>query len=182
MSHAFPDDAGKNTALEPVVSKIIVEIQDAAGDESRWTEIAENLIFLKEGEPFSAQKLQESLEALKLCRKFQTSRKFQTINADSDDGKYAVKLFFRLKPFRQIKDIQIISASPLFERDILNVMTFYIGDAFVGDQLQKQAELIENIFKEEGFIRPFLKKRVLSVRKSMSLPKKTRQMDISSFM
>jgi len=148
MSHAFPGNAGKNAAPEPVVSKIIVEIQDAAGDESRWTEIAENLIFLKEGEPFSAQKLQESLEALKLCRKF------QTINADSDDGKYAVKLFFRLKPFRQVKDIQIISASPLFERDILNVMTFYIGDAFVGDQLKKQAELIENIFKEEGFIRP----------------------------
>ncbi len=147
-SYVFPKDAGKKAASDPVVSKIIVEIQDPGGNESRWAEIAKNLIFLKEGEPFSAQKLQESLEALKLCRKF------SAIHADSDEGKDAIRLIFRVKPFRQIKDIQITSASPLFERDILNVMTFYIGDAFVEDQLPKQAELIENIFKEEGFIHP----------------------------
>lgn len=148
MTYAFPGDAGKNTAPDPLISKIIIEIQDPRGDESRWTEIADNLIFLREGEVFSAQKLQESLDALKLCRKF------QSIHADSDEERNTIRLTFRLKPFRQVKDIQIMYASPLFERDILNVMTFYIGDAFVGDQLPKQAELIENIFKEEGFIRP----------------------------
>jgi len=142
------DNKNTETSPNPLISKIVVEIEDARGDGEKWTNIAESLIFLREGEPFSQDLIQQSLDALKL------SRKFQNIHVDTDDGEENITLFFRLKPFRYVTDIQIDEASPFFERDILNVMTIYIGDAFVRDELPKQQEVIEKLFREDGFIAP----------------------------
>jgi outer membrane protein insertion porin family len=133
----------------PAISDILVEIQDAPGNETELLEMAKSLIIIRQGEAFSPERLQQSLDALKLCRKF------ETIRADSKEpepGK--LTLVFQLKPFRYIKGIEIEGASPFFERDILNVMTLYTGDAFVQKELPRQAELIQKIFQKEGFLNP----------------------------
>ncbi|RLC11336.1 MAG: hypothetical protein DRI57_19090, partial [Deltaproteobacteria bacterium] len=146
--HVFSAEKGPDASPEPVVSDIRIRIDQAGGKEAQWKEMARNLIFLRKGEPFSAEKLKQSLEALKLCKKF------QNIHVDSQEVGKTLVLLFRMTPFRQIKDIKIRHASPFLERDILNAMTIYIGDAFSKEALPKQEEFIEEIFKREGFIDP----------------------------
>jgi len=148
---AFSEENGGETMAPPIVSEIIVEIDGVRGDKTEWIEITRNLIFLRQGEPFSPKRFQESLDALKLCKKF------QNIHVDSSDGEEEITITFRMTPFRLIEDIQIDDASPLFERDILNVMTTYIGDAFVREELSKQEKLIETVFRNEGFVNPKVK-------------------------
>ena len=136
-------------AAEPIVSQIRIEIRDAAGDSERWREVAQSLIFLKEGERFSAPKFQESIEALK------SSRMFQEIDVpDPDWSRSRITLTFRLKPFARIKNIDISGGFPLLEKEILNVMTLYTGDAFVKSKLAQQEEYIEALFRDEGYIDP----------------------------
>lgn len=139
----------QQTETAPIVSEILAEIQDAPGNETELLEMAKSLIYIREGEAFSPERLQQSLDALKLCRKF------ENIHADTrepEPGK--LSLIFQLKPFRYIKGIEIEGASPFFERDILNAMTLYTGDAFVQKELPRQAELIQKIFQKEGFLNP----------------------------
>ena len=134
---------------EPVISEIIVEIQNAPGNRSdELTEMAKQLIFVRKGYPFSAEKLQESLDALKL------SKKFQTVHADSKESGNEIQLIFSLTPFRQIKDIVIEGAYPFFEKEILNAMTLYIGDAYLEAEIPKQSPLIERVFSDGGFLNP----------------------------
>lgn len=148
--HVFSEEKGSDVSgdPEPLVSDIRIRIDQAGGKEAQWREMANNLIFLRKGEPFSAEKLKQTLEALKLCRKF------RNIHVDSQEGEGTIALLFRMTPFRHIKDIRIKHASPFLERDILNAMTIYIGDAFSKESLPKQEESIEEIFKREGFIDP----------------------------
>lgn len=134
---------------EPIISEIIVEIHDAPENRTdEWIEMAKRLIFVRKGESFSAEKLQESLDALK------ASKKFQTIHADSKESGNEIQLIFTLTRFRQIKDIQIEGAYPFFEKEILNAMTFYIGDAYVEAEVPKQSQLIERVFSDGGFLNP----------------------------
>lgn len=143
----FSGEKGEATD-PPIVSEIIVEIDDVQGDKTKWIEIARNLIFLRQGEPFSPERFQQSVDALKLCKKF------QNIHIDSSDGEEEIAIIFRMSPFRLVKNIKIDNASPLFERDILNVMTTYIGGAFVRDDISKQEKLIKTVFRKEGFADP----------------------------
>ncbi|MDM8524612.1 outer membrane protein assembly factor BamA [Desulfococcaceae bacterium HSG8] len=145
--YTFPET---DTAVPdaPVISRILIEIKDFQGDKTELIEIAKNLIFLREGGRFSPEKMESSIEALKICKKF------KGIHADSSEDGDKMSLLFQLTPFRRIKNIEIDNASPFFERDILNAMTIYIGDAFARKRLAEQPELIERIFKEEGFSDP----------------------------
>jgi len=136
------------SVVSPTVSKIVIDIQTIRGPEIDWYELAEDLIFLKEGDTFSSTLLEESLSALK------QSGWFQEINVDSKTENQQIALFFHLKPFQLIKDIKITGESPLFERDILNVMTIYTGDAFIWEELSKQSALIAEIYRREGFFAP----------------------------
>ncbi len=133
---------------EPIVSEILIKVTDAPGKESYLANLAGNLIFLKQGKPFSAEMLDKSIEALKLCKKF------QEINIDSKDEPGKITLIFSLKPFQLIKDIKIDKAFPLFKREILNAMTVYTGDAFVKEELPKQEKLVTELYKREGYIAP----------------------------
>jgi len=133
------------------ISGINIEFSDLSEDKTEWIKMARDLIFLKEGDPFSATKLQESLDALKL------SERFREINVDSTEEEgNRIKLLFSLTPFRLIKDIKFDGEFPLFEREILNTMTIYTGDAFIEEELQKQASLIEEFFQREGFPVPIV--------------------------
>jgi outer membrane protein insertion porin family len=139
------------SSIFPVVSKINIEVETPPGSEIDWSGLAGNLIFLKEGGVFSSALLEESLAALK------QSGRFREINVDSKVENQKITLFFHLKPFQLIKDIQINGQYPLFERDVLNAMTIYTGDSFIRDELSKQAALIAEIYQREGFLAPKIK-------------------------
>ena len=143
------DDGSKlESANSPIVAKILVELRDCANHETEWTEMARNVIFLREGDRFSATRLQESVAALKL------SKKFREINVESKEENKRITLLFHLAPFRLIKDINIDGEFPLFEREILNAMTIHPGDVFVQEALPKQEALIAGVFRREGFVAP----------------------------
>lgn len=135
----------------PVISDIIIDISALPGDAEKLKEMTRNLIFLKEGDFFSDARLRDSINALNL------SKKFREINVNLREEAGKITLFFRLTPFRQIKDITINGKFPLFEKEILNVMTIYIGDAFSREDLPKQGALITQLLEREGFIKPEVK-------------------------
>lgn len=136
------------TISEPIISEILVEIRHVRDTKTKWIEMAKGLIFLREGDQFSAARLDESIAALKLCNRF------QEIDVDIKEKKDGIVLLFCLTPFRLIKNIKIDGEYPLFEREILNIMTIYSGDAFIQEELPKQRALIEELFQQEGFIAP----------------------------
>jgi len=152
ISLGYAESEHKDSIVEssdfPVVSEILVTVQEIYDSETEWITLAKNLIFLKEGERFSENKLQDSIKALK------GSNLFQEIHIDSKEEKETIRLFFHLKLFRQIKDIKVGGGFPLFEREIINAMTIYIGDAFIPEELPKQKALIEELFRQQGFKAP----------------------------
>jgi outer membrane protein insertion porin family len=153
VGHAASEDKEPDNvpAGAPIISSILIEFSDLSGDKTELIKMARDLIFIKEGDRFSAAKLQKSLELLKL------SESFREINVDSiEEEGDRIKLLFRLTPFRLIKDIKISGGLPLFERQILNTMTIYTGDAFIEEELHKQTAFIEELFQREGFPVPIV--------------------------
>jgi outer membrane protein insertion porin family len=145
----------ENTSLQTergsqsFISRIVIDIRDFPHDGVKLKEMARNLIFLNEGEAFSDARLRDSINALKLSKKF---REIHVDSKEEEAGKVA--LFFRLIPFRQIKDIRMDGQYPLFEREVLNTMTMYIGDAFIREDLPQQTDLITALYKRYGFTEP----------------------------
>ena len=149
--------SSKNSAPEDTsvsdmtISEIIIEFSNLSGDKPKWIEMARNLIFLRNGDKFSSVKLEQSLEALKL------SKRFRSINVDFIENEdERIKLLFHLAPFRLIKNIKFNGEFPLFEKQILNIMTIYTGGAFIEEKLKEQASLIEKLFQREGFPFPIV--------------------------
>lgn len=132
----------------PVVAEIAVELLNFPGDEAVWIEMARSLISLRAGDRFSADQLQASIDALKKCKRF------QKINVDSSEAKEGITVVFHLTPFRLIKDIKIDGAFPLFEREVLNVMTVRVGDVYIEERLSQEEALIANLFRKQGFTAP----------------------------
>jgi outer membrane protein insertion porin family len=145
----------ENTSLQTergsqsVISRIVIDIRDFPHDSAKLKEMARDLIFINEREAFSDVRLLDSINALKLSKKF---REIHVNSNEERDGTIAI--FFRLVPFRQIKDIRIDGQYPLFEREVMNTMTMYIGDAFIQEDLQEQTDLITNLYKRNGFTEP----------------------------
>ncbi len=134
---------------EQTVSDIRIEITEQRGDETPWAELARDLIFLQPGEPFSLRKLQDSIEALKVSNLF---REIEIPDPDWDQP--AITLTFRLTPYPRIKNILIEDSFPLLEREVLNVMTLYTGDAFNEKKLEEQKQYIRQLYQKEGYIDP----------------------------
>ncbi|MBN1930163.1 MAG: outer membrane protein assembly factor BamA [Desulfobacterales bacterium] len=149
LSHVFAKENNTvSTEAATVVEKISIQVHPSPFDKTDWVELANRLIFLKKGDLFATDQLQQSINALKL------SKKFQKISVDSQEENGKITLFFDLIPSRFIKDIKIAGNYPLFEREILNVMTIYTGDIFFEEELPEQTVLIENLFKQDGYIHP----------------------------
>ncbi len=143
-------DAAPGTGPAPIVREIIIHIEDLAPkeDPKRVYNIARDLIFLEEGEPFSPEKLQETIDALKLCQQF------KDIHIDSKDTPAGIKLIFNMSRFHRISNITVDGAFPILDQEVTNVMTIYTGDAFDEEKLDEQKERIIDLFKGEGFISP----------------------------
>jgi outer membrane protein insertion porin family len=150
ISCAYGEDGESETAPQaaPIISKILIEIEDVSEDPTPCVEMARNLIFLAEGDRFSSARLQESIEALKACDRF------QKIHVDSQEEQGTITLIFRLSVFQLIKEIKIDGQFPLFEREILNAMTIRSGKTLVAEQLPEQESLIAGLLRKEGFFAP----------------------------
>jgi outer membrane protein insertion porin family len=133
------------------ITRIVVQVHDLPMYRAELIDLAKNLILLREGDQFSPDLVQESIEALKL------SKRFQEIYVDSELEREGIALLFDLKPFRLISDIKIYGEFPLFERELLKAMTSYVGDVYIHEDLHKQASLIAEVFKREGFLTPKVK-------------------------
>lgn len=142
------DDLHSPAHLNQRITRITVRIRDLPRYQAELIELARNLIVLREGDRFSPDLLQESIEALKV------SKRFREIHVDSEREREGISLLFYLDAFRLIRDIKISGEFPLFERDILKAMTIYVGDVFIHEELHKQAALIAEVFKGEGFPNP----------------------------
>ena len=85
---AYAQSTG-NDEPGPIVSRIIVDVQGMKGDVSPWVDLAKNLIFIREGEPFSIKRFRDSLDALK------SSNMFKAIHvSESDRGEKQFTLGF----------------------------------------------------------------------------------------
>ena len=145
---AYAENAEKEKP-GPVVSRIIIDVQGMKGDVSPWVDLAKNLIFIREGEPFSTQRFRDSLDALK------SSNMFKAIHvSESDPGEKQFTLGFQVTPFPRIKDIKISGGFPLLEREIFNAMQLYPGDVYHPETFSGKEAVITEVFKNEGYIAP----------------------------
>ena len=133
----------------PIVSRIIIDVQGIKGDASPWVDQVKRLIFIREGEPFSPKRFQDSLEALK------SSNIFKAIHvSESDRREDRFTLGFQVSPYPRVKDIKISGAFPLLEREILNAIQLYPGDVYHPKTFLGKEAVITETFKNEGYIAP----------------------------
>jgi outer membrane protein insertion porin family len=106
-------------------------------------------MFIRQGEPFSPKRFQDSLGALK------SSNLFKTIHvSESDRTEDQFTLDFQVTPFPQIKDIKISGAFPLLKREILNAMQLYPGNVYQPETFFGKQAVISEVFKNQGYIAP----------------------------
>jgi len=135
-----------------IVSKINIKIHNAGKKTDLFTHLARTMILLKQGEPFTSKKFQESINTLK------SSHVFKKIEVpDVKNNTQDISLTFHLTPFLRIKAIKITGGFPLFEWEILNAMTFRAGSIFLKSKIDEQETAIKKIFQEQGFIAPEVK-------------------------
>ena len=130
------------------IQDIIIEILDRPPYETNWHGIAESLMLFKKGDRFQARRLEETIEALKLCRQF------QKIHVDSTEAGNKINLIFKLTPFHLIKNIKISGNYPFFEKELTNIMTISIGDVYISEELPEQQKRLTQLFKVGGYIDP----------------------------
>ncbi|MBF0451380.1 MAG: outer membrane protein assembly factor BamA [Candidatus Magnetomorum sp.] len=136
------------SADERMVSEVKIILRNAPVDPAPILIRAQEHIQLKHGEPFSENKLNASLDAL------QQTKTFRDITVDKIDQSDGVLLVFQMTACDVIKDIHVSGAFPLFERDVLNVMTVNSGHIWYSGQAEKQEARIRNLFQREGFLHP----------------------------
>ncbi|MGE5669936.1 MAG: POTRA domain-containing protein, partial [Fibrobacterota bacterium] len=126
------------------VTTIICQITEQSPGSQELQNIAKKLIVVKENEPLDTASLNESVQALQLCRLF------QTVKVEVSQG----TVTFLLTPAQYVQDISIRRELPLFEKDLEMAMSTYPGDIFSDDLLAQQDTLITALYKREGLIRP----------------------------
>jgi outer membrane protein insertion porin family len=147
---AIADPASGSSGEPAVIFKIEIKALDGKDHAAEWAKIARDviLLYVAEGDPFSAVRVAESLAALKACGSF------RRIDADTRENQHGITLTYAVTPFRLVKEIIIKGKYPLFENKILNAMTIYPGDAYEPAVAAAQAELVADLYRKEGFIDP----------------------------
>ena len=138
------------TPAFPIIADVHIDIQGAPGRTKKFESLARDLIYLKKGQVLSDVSLIRALDELK------ASGRFKEIDVQSAQDNGKTVLTFSLKPFSLIKDIRISGSEPLFEKDILGVMTMYTGGTFSRSSLVDQERLIAELFVREGFFEPVI--------------------------
>ena len=135
----------------PIVSQVIVDVQETKGDVGRWVDLVKNIIFIQEGEPFSTKRFQDSFEALKSSKIFKA---IHVVKTPAEKGQLILR--FQVTPYPRVKDIRISGAFPLLEREILNAMQIHAGDVYNPETFSTKEAAIVQLFKKEGYIAPIV--------------------------
>ncbi len=140
---------------ETIIDKVMIEVEDFPGKKDYWVDLARDLMVVRAGEVFSAERIEASLGALKQSGLFRDIHVESLSETGSETGAgHHTALVFRLIPFHLIKNIRIEGAFPLFEKDVLTAMTVYAGDTFTEEKLANQESVIKNLFVQAGFPNP----------------------------
>jgi len=142
----FSKDGNQN---EQIISRVEIKVKGASGNEIDWAGIAQTMIFIRPGEPFSEKSLYESVDALKKPHFFE---KIKIIGPAWKD--HGGTISFHLTPFPLIKNIKIMGGFPLLKREILAVMKLYAGGSFDKKQAVADEKFIAELFREQGYISP----------------------------
>jgi outer membrane protein insertion porin family len=143
----FSSSSNENTGR--VIARIDIQIPGEKGDMSLWNSIARDVIQLKPGDVYGLGLMEQAIARLS------DSNIFKSIHVpDPVETARGLNIRFELVPYGRIKDIRIYKAFPLFDREVLNVMTLYNGDAFLEESLGEQAKRVITLFKKQGFIDP----------------------------
>jgi len=136
------------------VADVLIEVKDYPGTQRGIVSLAKDLISLEKGMPFSQEALEDSVSLLEL------SGRFEEVGTEVRKGESGIVVAVRLKPCLMIQDINISGEYPLFEQDILNVMTLYAGNYLKPGAPEEQERLITEFLAAEGFISPKVSVRV----------------------
>ena len=135
--------------LDKKISKIKIQILGDTKDRALWESIARDLISVSVKDPYEPDKLLESIAILS------ESTLFKDIHvADPVSGEMGIEITFQLSPFGRIKDIIVNGAFPIFEKEVVNVMTIYNGDAFSQRKIEAQALRVTELFIKQGYLDP----------------------------
>jgi len=133
-------------ANSSIVVDIQINLRNAPLKQSPILECAKEHIQLNKGKPFSQKDMLETIASLK------KTRLFKDITSDQIQTPHGIIVIFHLTSCNVIKDIKISGAFPLFEKDVLNVMTVNAGHIWYDDLAKKQSQRIKELFKNEGFV------------------------------
>jgi outer membrane protein insertion porin family len=136
---------------DPIVSRVVVEVQGINGNRSRWIDLVKNLIVIQEGDRFSTKRFQDSLEALKSSKAFKTVHVLEKSLKEDQ-----LALYFQVTPYPRVKDIKISGAFPLLEREIFNAMQLRTGDAYHPKTFSEKETAIGQLFQNRGYIAPIV--------------------------
>ncbi len=139
-----------------IVKEVKIKIDETTQGSRMYRDMARRLIRLKPGDSLTESKIKASVDALSL------SERFAKIHVDTESDGNNETVVFTLTPFRFIRDITIGGNYPLFEKDVLNRMTIYVGDVFRPEDVAKQGDAIVELYKREGYIDPKVDVSVIS--------------------
>ena len=133
-----------------LIGDIRIHVKDFYGNEEQWIDMVLSIAstYIKKGDRFSSFEVTRLADALKACRRF------RLIHLDTEMTETGLALLITVTPFRLIKHIRIRGKYPLFEKQIRNVMTIYPGDTFDTEEVDKQSQLIAELYRQYGYIDP----------------------------
>jgi outer membrane protein insertion porin family len=133
-------------AKDNKIVDIQISLRNGPLDPSPILERAREHIELHKGKPFSQSDLLETISSLK------QTRIFKDVTSDQIHTPDGVIIVFQMTACNVIKDIRISGAFPLFEREVLNVMTISPGQIWLEDRANVQIDRIKNLYQREGFV------------------------------
>ena len=140
-----PQDQQPLTGAGQTISDITIRLVGPVAPDKPLEPLINSLIPIKAGDIFSAQKMADAIKML------EDTKRFSEIYTEVEDEGEEVNLIFKLTPYPLIKDIKIEGAFPVFNTDILRVMTISPGEVFIEDELSQQREWISDLLKNEGY-------------------------------
>jgi len=152
------DTLAETASKDPVVADIQVEVDDSYGNRNDWVDMVQSLaaLHVRRGHRLQPSDIERLAAALADCRRF------RSIHLDTQTRQADLVLVIRVTPFRLIQDIRIHGKYPLFEKQILNSMTLYPGDAYIQEEVDKQPRLVAGLYRRHGYVDP--KVTIQSVR------------------
>jgi len=101
----------KADRTDPIVSRVIVDVQGINGEVGRWVDLVKSLIFIQEGEAFSTKQFQDSIEALKSSKIFKAIHVFEKSVKENQ-----LELHFQVTPIRGLKILKSAVHSPCWNK------------------------------------------------------------------